>query len=65
MRGGARQSGPGSGPTRSPPISASGTSETAANMQPAPDAIRIDTTALTVDDVVDRIETLVRERMPA
>ena len=37
----------------------------AANMQPAPDAIRIDTTALTVDDVVDRIETLVRERMPA
>jgi CMP/dCMP kinase len=37
----------------------------AANMQPADDAIRIDTTALTVEAVVDRIETLVRERMPA
>jgi cytidylate kinase len=37
----------------------------AANMQPAEDAIRIDTTALTVDAVVDRIEALVRERMPA
>ena len=37
----------------------------AANMQPAADAIRIDTTALTVEAVVDRIEALVRERMPA
>jgi CMP/dCMP kinase len=36
-----------------------------ANMEPAPDAIRIDTTALTVDEVVDRIEVLVRERSPA
>jgi CMP/dCMP kinase len=36
-----------------------------ANMQPAPDAVRIDTTTLTVDDVVDRIEALVRERLPA
>jgi cytidylate kinase len=35
------------------------------NMEPAPDAIRIDTTSLTVDDVVDRIEALVRERLPA
>jgi cytidylate kinase len=37
----------------------------AANMQPAEDAIRIDTTALTVEAVVDRLEALVRERMPA
>jgi cytidylate kinase len=35
------------------------------NMEPAPDAVRIDTTTLTVDDVVDRIEALVRERLPA
>ena len=31
-------------------------------MQPAPDAIEIDTTQLEVDDVVERIEALVRER---
>jgi cytidylate kinase len=37
----------------------------AARMQPAPDAIEIDTTALEVEDVVDRIEALVRERSPA
>jgi len=37
----------------------------AARMQPAPDAIEIDTTSLEVDDVVDRIETLVRERSAA
>ena len=37
----------------------------AARMQPAPDAIEIDTTSLEVDDVVDRIEALVRERTPA
>jgi cytidylate kinase len=37
----------------------------AARMQPAPDAIEIDTTSLEVEDVVDRIETLVRERTPA
>jgi cytidylate kinase len=37
----------------------------AARMQPAPDAIEIDTTALEVDDVVDRIEALVRERTAA
>ena len=37
----------------------------AANMQPAPDAIQIDTTDLTIDDVVERIEALVRERRPA
>jgi len=34
----------------------------AERMQPAPDAIEIDTTSLEVDDVVDRIEALVRER---
>jgi cytidylate kinase len=31
-------------------------------MQPAPDAIEIDTTKLEVEDVVERIEALVRER---
>jgi cytidylate kinase len=34
-------------------------------MQPAEDAIEIDTTDLHVDDVVSRIEQLVRERLPA
>jgi CMP/dCMP kinase len=34
----------------------------AARMQPAPDAIEIDTTSLEVGDVVDRIEALVHER---
>jgi CMP/dCMP kinase len=37
----------------------------AARMQPAPDAIEIDTTSLEVGDVVDRIEALVRERSAA
>jgi CMP/dCMP kinase len=37
----------------------------AARMQPAPDAIEIDTTTLEVGDVVDRIEALVRERTAA
>jgi cytidylate kinase len=37
----------------------------AERMQPAEDAIEIDTTSLEVDDVVDRIEALVRERTPA
>jgi cytidylate kinase len=37
----------------------------AARMQPADDAIQIDTTNLTVEAVVDRIEQLVRERAPA
>jgi cytidylate kinase len=37
----------------------------AARMQPAPDATEIDTTTLQVDDVVDRIEALVRERSAA
>jgi cytidylate kinase len=37
----------------------------AARMQPAPDAIEIDTTILEVEDVVDRIESLVRERSAA
>jgi cytidylate kinase len=34
-------------------------------MQPAEDAIEIDTTELHVDQVVERIERLVRERQPA
>ena len=37
----------------------------AARMRPAADAIEIDTTSLEVDDVVDRIESLVRERSAA
>jgi CMP/dCMP kinase len=37
----------------------------AARMQPAEDAIQIDTTDLDVEDVVGRIEKLVRERQPA
>jgi cytidylate kinase len=37
----------------------------AARMQPAPDAERIDTTALEVGDVVTRIEQLVHERLAA
>src|SRR5438132_2627154 len=37
----------------------------AARMQSAPDATEIDTTSLQVDDVVDRIESLVRERSAA
>jgi cytidylate kinase len=37
----------------------------AARMQPAEDALEIDTSDLDVDDVVDRIEKLVRERLPA
>jgi CMP/dCMP kinase len=37
----------------------------AERMQPAPDATEIDTTNLEVEDVVDRIEALVRERSPA
>lgn len=35
----------------------------AARMQPADDAVRIDTTQLDVEDVVDRIEQLVRARV--
>ena len=34
----------------------------AVRMRPAPDATEIDTTGLRVEDVVERIETLVRER---
>jgi len=37
----------------------------AARMQPASDATEIDTTSLEVEDVVDRIEALVRERTAA
>jgi cytidylate kinase len=38
-------------------------SEDAERMQPAPDAHQIDTTNLRVEDVVDQIEALVRERI--
>jgi cytidylate kinase len=34
-------------------------------MMPAADAVQIDTTELDVEDVVSRIEQLVRERQPA
>ena len=34
-------------------------------MQPAPDAELIDTTQLSIDQVVERIEQLVRARLPA
>ena len=34
-------------------------------MNPADDAVQIDTTELDVEDVVARIEQLVRERQPA
>jgi CMP/dCMP kinase len=37
----------------------------AARMQPADDAVQIDTTSLHVDEVVERIERLVRARQPA
>jgi cytidylate kinase len=37
----------------------------AARMQPAEDALEIDTSDLDVGDVVDRIEALVRARLPA
>jgi cytidylate kinase len=37
----------------------------AAQLQPAPDAVRIDTTDLSVDEVVARIEELVRARQAA
>ena len=37
----------------------------AARMRPADDAVEIDTTDLEVDDVVARIEELVRARQPA
>jgi CMP/dCMP kinase len=37
----------------------------AERMMPAPDAVQIDTTELDVEDVVDRIEELVRARQPA
>jgi len=37
----------------------------AERMEPAPDAQEIDTTDLRVEDVVERIEALVRERTPA
>ena len=37
----------------------------AVQMEPAPDAIEIDTTALTIDEVVDRIEELARARSAA
>ena len=61
-RGGARPSGPTSAPTRSRPTCAHATSLDRERMQPAEDAELIDTTDLEVDDVVTRIEALIRER---
>ena len=40
-------------------------SEDAERMQPAPDAVRIDTSELGIDAVVEQIEQLVRARTPA
>ena len=37
----------------------------AAQMQPAPDADQIDTTSLSIDQVVERIEQMVRAKLPA
>jgi cytidylate kinase len=37
----------------------------AANMQPSPEAVEIDTTHSTAEEIVDRIEALVRARTPA
>jgi cytidylate kinase len=37
----------------------------AVNMRPSPEAVEIDTTDSTADEVVDRIEALVRARQPA
>ena len=54
-----------SAPTRSPPTCACATSGTRANMQPAADAVQIDTTELEVDEVVERIEALVRHTSDA
>ena len=34
----------------------------AERMQPAPDAVQLDTTGLSIDEVIDRIESLLRER---
>ena len=34
----------------------------ASRMQPAADAVELDTTGLTIDEVVERIESLLRER---
>lgn len=34
----------------------------AERMQPAPDAVHLDTTGLSIDEVIDRIESLLRER---
>jgi cytidylate kinase len=37
----------------------------APQMQPAPDAVRIDTTDLSVEQVVEKIESLVAARLPS
>ena len=58
-------SGRSSTPTRSPPTCARATRATPRGCSPPSDAIQIDTTNLTVDEVVDQIEQLVRERAPA
>ena len=64
-RAAASPSGPRSAPTRSPPTSAFATRATRPECSPAEDAVQIDTTELDVEDVVDKIEELVRARQPA
>ena len=64
-RAAARPSAPTSAPTRSPPTCKLRDESDHVRMQPAEDAERIDTTDLEVDDVVARIEELVRARAPA
>ena len=53
---------PGIGATRSPTDLRRRDERDAANTPGADDAVEIDTTDLAVDDVVERIETLVQER---
>ena len=55
-------SGPGSAPTRSRPTCALRDESDAARMRPAEDATRSTPPTSTVDDVVERIEELVRAR---
>ena len=57
-----RPSAPTSAPTRSRPTCAFVTRRDRVRMQPAEDAELIDTTDLEVDDVVSRIEELIRVR---
>ena len=58
-RGAARPSGRGSARTRSPQTCVSATRPTPYQLRPAPDAQTIDTTELSIDEVVERIEDAV------